>query len=79
MDWECIKQIIIRIRRKNGYRQPNSLKHLNRLIKKKRFNDMVVEVVRVEEDEALLFTSQTLLKELNEQTELFMDGTFDVI
>lgn len=74
-----MKQVMLRIRKRNGFYQPRDLNHLSRLINRQEmFNNMIVESVEVGNDYAILFTSRQLLDALNNQTELYMDGTFDV-
>lgn len=71
---------MIRVRRKNHYGQPRNLRHLSKLINKHQdLKKILMGVVKEGNDYALLFSDPKLLKCLNEQRELYMDGTFDVI
>lgn len=74
-----MKQVLIRRRRKAGYRRPNNLEELAELIlENPSLAPMLKGVVRHGNDTALLFSTDELLRELNDRSELYMDGTFEV-
>ena len=77
--WGAMKQMMNRERRKFGYTRPQSLLELSKLIfKVNSLKDILKEVVVVDEDSSLIFSSTCLLQRLNKEKEVYLDGTFKV-
>lgn len=75
-----MKQLMLRERRKIGLKQPKSLFHLSEMINANtRFSNILKGFVQVNNDSAIIFSSQELLTQLNKEDEIFIDGTFKVI
>lgn len=71
--------MMIRHRKKAGYKQFNNLDELSDSIREnEKINHIYQGIVRAGRERAIIFSSTELLKTLNEQEELYMDGTFKV-
>lgn len=74
-----MKQLMLRERRKKGFKQPKSLFHLSEIINAgDRFKSILKGFVWVNNDSAIIFSSNQLLNQLNREYEIYIDGMFKV-
>lgn len=80
LEWRSVKQILLRKRRKAGFCRPKTLEELaGYLLKNSKLKLIFKGVVKHGTQMALLFSTDKLISELNRQTEVYMDGTFEVM
>lgn len=74
-----MKQVLLRIRRKNGYKRPKNFIHSFHLISNILIlAPMLQGLVNVNDGFALILSSELLINILNESDEIYIDGTFKV-
>lgn len=74
-----MKQMMLRIRKKHFYVQPKNLFDLSNILPNiEEFKNILKGVVTLKGGTSLIFSSDKLLSHLNQQHEVYLDGTFKV-
>ncbi|XP_043469643.1 uncharacterized protein LOC122503234, partial [Leptopilina heterotoma] len=81
LNYKKEKQVMLRVRRKMGYKQPTSLLNVAEIIFSSFLPSVtLLKAVIIKNDKtALIFSSANLIEKLNEVDEIFLDGTFKAV